>query len=161
MLLWWGRGEAGGLVAARFALSKGGFQSLTQQLYKAPSQHCRESLSLVLPRNSLMALLDNCSGLYHILAFGSLQIVPLLSFSRVSLFTSSGEDSFWVAGGRRQHPSAGSLEDWMAKTGPGFPAPTFPVIGGDFQPLALDCSLKRMLGHLYSKSYSSAKIRFL
>lgn len=44
MLLWWGRGEAGGLAATRFALSEGGFQSLTQQLYKAPSQHCWESV---------------------------------------------------------------------------------------------------------------------
>lgn len=66
-----------------------------------------------------------------------------------------------MAGGRRQYRSAGQLEDWMASTGPGFSAPPFPVIGGAFQPLALDFSLKRMLVHLYSKSYSSAKLRLL
>lgn len=118
-------------------------------------------LSLVLARNSPMALLGSCSGLHCILVFGSLQIVPLLFFSWVSLFTSSGEDLFWVADGRRRYPSAGQLEDWMTNLGPGFPASAFPVIGGDFQPLPPNYSLKRMLGHLYSKSYSSAKIRFL
>lgn len=66
-----------------------------------------------------------------------------------------------MAGGRRQSPSTGQLEDGMASTGPGFSALTFPVIGGAFQPLALEFSLKRMLGHRYSKSCSSAKFRLL
>lgn len=57
-----------------------------------------------------------------------------------------------MAGGRKQYPSVGQLEDWMASTGPGFLALVCPIIEGAFQPLPLDFPLKRKLGHLYSKS---------